>query len=559
MWARILALGLAALVVLSCTAPRTVPEIPTQVEPEDPSDGGLLDPQWFGSGLTWSTSWRADFLWARPDTRLAPPLLYLEPWEEPRFLSPRSPMDYAAGWEGAEFLQDLLRDRLHACPGLTLASTPEQTPYHARGRMVEATSIRQGASSSLGILAGLPTFTWDFKVVDTRTGEPLLASHHRSIAAPASTWVAALEGALERLTGQPPSPPWERPADSRELEDGSWMWMLPGLRLGPGSLALGPWAAHTDTGGMWKAWTNGMGASLALGVPHALQARAASSGLLGQPGRYLLRGQVFSTPKYLKVRYRATLTEADTGKVVARFEIRSPMGFPASILEQVADQILSPLEKIREPGPALSSQAVPPPPHPPVPAPQAPAASPDWEGLGQLRPVSGPVDKAWARPGLDLKGRTLWVADWEAPALPAEVDAHSRLVAWWISRRSPAWLYGALAFHGDRGFRLARDRGDLRLEGRVVHLDQPDTGRFSTAFAGALSLGLATQAEGTLQLRLKDARTGETLALVEQHLVSFQMASDGIPYKAFKWLAEDFVSWLLATGTRPPPSPRPPE
>jgi hypothetical protein len=488
-------------------------------------------------------------------------------------------LDYASGWQAAEFLQHLLRTRLKGMPGLRLATAPGQTPYHAVGRIVEATHIRQGAMATLGVMAGLPSFTWDFKVVDVRTGETLMASHHRSISAPASTWVAALETPLRQMLGLSLATPWAMPPGCRQLEDGSWTWAMPGLHLGAGCLDIGNWSAETDTGGLWKAWTNGMGASLAQGEEKCLRTRIARSGLgrrVETEPTYLLTGQVFSSPKYLKVRYRALLTETATGRIVARWEIRAPMKLPDAALEEVAAQIVSHLETLQEPVasasevPVTEPLAVPVPgTHqqlPPVgsqaekgeaiPAPQVAPAP--WVGQDSLVATHGFVDRAWASPALVLMGRTLHVADWSEPALGPKASGKDQHLARWISMQAPAWLYGALAAHPDRGFRIHRQAGDLRLEGRVVHLDQPDRGDFLTGLGGAFSFGLSLQAEGTLQVRLVDSQTGETLALVEQDLFSFQMASDGIPYKAFKWLAQGLVPWLLETGRHLPSTPTPP-
>jgi hypothetical protein len=61
-----------------------------------------------------------------------------------------------------------------------------------------------------------------------------------------------------------------------------------------------------------------------------------------------------------------------------------------------------------------------------------------------------------------------------------------------------------------------------------------------------------------LLLRVVGAQTGATLALVEHSLASFQMASDGIPYKACKWLAQGMVERLLREGRRELPTAAPP-
>ncbi len=632
MHARSFFIGLAWLALTLCRAQEAPPVAPPPAPSQDHLDGGLLQPQWFGPGPVWTRDWQADFFWAKPGVRLDPPAIYLHPWEEPKFLTRKDPLDYASGWEGAEFLQTMLRTRLSGLPGLRVVASPSETPYHAMGRIVEATHIRQGAVATFGPLAGLPTFTWDFKVVDVRTGDVLLGSHHRSVWAPASAWISVLEQPMRQMVGLPPTPEWKQPPGAQEEEDGSWTWVAPDLLLSPGCLEAGPWSAETDRSAKFNL---GFATGNALRAEQCLRVRLARS-RLGRRGEgvpaFLLTGRTFSSMKYLLLRYRAQVTEVATGRVVVQLELRQPFGFsPASISEQVAERIVARLEVLQEgvvkppaSGPEASmarAQTVPEPgptgqgslltlnsvgnqgeagrlpatptpdksmenPQPgrPVPdlgatvsesvsadvekrVPSDPSRSPltdrvvtaaaaqaparPWEGLDRLAPAAGGVDKAWVSPLLELSGRTLLVGEWSEPTLKPEADSYDRQVASSISARAPAWLYGALAAHPDRGFKINRQEGDLRLEGRVVHLYQPDRSKISTMMGQAFTLGLSTKAEGILQLRVVDMATGTTLALVEENLGSFQMASTGIPYKAFKWLAQDLVPWLLREGLRP--------
>ncbi|WIL21928.1 hypothetical protein [Geothrix sp.] len=536
----LLVLGCVWMSVLPCPAQVFSPATQPGPGTGDRLDHGLLDPAWFGQGPPWTHDWRADFLWARTGVRWEAPMLYLVPWEEPRFLSTGDVLDYARGGEVAEAIQGLIRTRLKAMGDLRLAATPQETPYHAVGRLVEARHIRQGSSATLGPMAGLPTQTWDFKVVDVRTGQTLLASHHRSVGGSAATWFTALERPLREMAGLPPPQAWDMPPDSQVLEDRSRIWTTPGLQLPPGGLVVRGWTADTDTGGLWKVWTGGLGASLATQTGQAILDRLTRGGLARLDGgdpTHLLDGQVFTAPRFLKPRYRAWVTEAATGRVVARYEFLPPLSTnPAGA---VAERLGNHLQAL---------MAAPPTAPVPVPPVQPGVA---WEGLDRLQSVAGAVDKAWVSPRLSLAGRTLHVADWDAADLGAGADGHDRMLASFIGLRAPAWLFGALAWHGDRGFGISRQVGGLRLEGRVVRLYQTDPRKFGTAMAGAMTLGLATRSEGVLQLRVLDAATGETLALVEQTLVSFQAASDGIPYKSLKWLAQDLVPWLLEKGGRP--------
>ncbi len=544
----LLVFGCVWMQVLPCLAQEALPSASVGATTDSRLDNGLLDPAWFGPGPSWTRDWRVDYLWARPGVRWEAPTLYLVPWEEPRFLSSGDVLDYARGGEVMEEIQGLMRTRLQAMGDLRLASSPQVTPYHAVGRLVEARHIRQGSSATFGILAGLPTYTWDFKVVDVRTGQTLLASHHRAVGGSAATWFTALEQPLREMAGLPPIQPWVMPLESKALEGKSWVWTAPGLQLPPGSLAVHGWTAHTDTGGMWKAWTAGIGTRLANETADTLLDRLTRSGLArtgGGEATYQLNGQIYSAPEFFKPRYRAWVTEATTGRVVARFELLPPFSKKPGVA--VGERLSTHLQTLMAASSSSTPGAAPP---------VRPAAV--WEGLERLQPAAGDVDKAWVSSKLSLTGRTLHVADWAPGELGDGADSHDRRIASIVTQWAPAWLFGALAWHGDRGFQISRHGGDLRLEGRVVHLHQPDRTRFGTAMAEALTLGLSSKSEGVLQLRLLDVDTGDTLALVEQTLVSFQAASDGVHYKAFKWLAQGMVEWLLKEGSHGPPKAAPP-
>ena len=542
MHTRALFLWLTWMALALCHAQDVSPNMPAPPPTsQEKLDGGLLEPQWFGPDPVWTRDWRVDFFWARPGVRFERPVLYLVPWEEPRFLSSRDALDHACGGEATEVLQALILHRLQALRGLELASSPDDTPYHVMGRVVEATFIREGARSTFGILAGLPTQTWDFKVVDVRTGTTLLASHHRSVMGGGSTWFSALESPLRELAGLPPIPAWEMPPDSQVLEGSSRVWATPGLRLPAEGLSVDAWTADGDSGGINKAWVNGMGAMLARSTWDTLRSRMDQQGLSPKSGGspvYCLNGQIFSSLKWLRPRYRAWITEVATGKVVARYEVLAP--FSRTPGESVGQKIAAHLETLKEPlTPPLAEASSPGQTSPPQPVPTV------WEGREHLVQTNGQADWAWMSPRLHFKGRTLQIADWTQSGLGPEADHHDRANAALLCFRAPGWLFGALAGHQERGFRISRQAGDLRLEGRILRLHQADLRKFGTMMAAAFTFGLATKSEGLLQVRVVNVQTGETLALAEQELASFQMASSGVSYKAMKWLALDLVPLLL--------------
>jgi hypothetical protein len=507
---------------------------------QDPLDGGLPDPAWFGPGIAWACGGGLDFHWVRPGARLDRPRVYLAPWEPPSLPKGKDLLDHALGGRVSEALQGFLRERLSQAGGVQWAKAPEDTPYHAVGRVVGATHIRQGALATIGPLAGWPTHTWDFKVVDVRTGETLLATHHRAVGAGHFAWMQFVARNLAEWAGLPGEDGqfWAPPPDARPFPGGGEIGCQAGFQLGSGVIHLLPWTPDTDTKGLFtRVWLSGLGQTLASGMRSALARELTGRGFsLGEAGEasFLLQGRVYTGSQSALVKYRAVLLDAGSGKVVAHLQVPAP--FAIDPLPRVAARVA---EALLELGATPSSSPGPP---------EAPAALAAWEGAGPLKPGPGALDAVRVSPDFSLKGRTLQVGDWLPPFFTRKSDATDRAFASATTLEAPGWLLGSLTRFRDDGLRVSRTQGDLRLEGRVVDVREANPMNFGTAMAGAFTLGLATQSRQVFQIRIVEQDTGETRLLVLQKVVSFKVASSGTTYKAMKWMAQDFVPWLAKEG-----------
>lgn len=533
--------------ILLCLCWPVLAEAP---EPERPPasalaalDGGLLDPAWFGPGVAWAPSPGLDFGWVQPEVRLDRPLVYLAPWELPRLARSKDPLDHALAGEISETLQNDLRDSLSRVGGVQWARAPGDTPYHAVGRVVEATHIREGALATLGPMAGWPTHTWDFKVVDLRTGQTLLATHHRAAGAGHFAWMSFVGHRLGDQAGlaREDRQAWVPPPAAKPLPAGGEVWSDADFRLGDQALDLLPWTADTDQFGVLsRAWTSGWGQALASRVGPALARTLKAKGFhLGaaEAAAYRLQGTVFTGKGYPVTQYRTALVDAATGEVVARIRVPAPIALdpPAKVADRVAEALVE-LGAVPEASPG-----------PPSP----PALLDLWEGPGPLEPGPGALDAVWVSPGFSLAGHGLQVADWLPPFHTPKATPTDQTFAAITTRLAPGWLLGSLTPFQKDGLQVSRTRGDLRLEGQVVDIREANLMHFGKAMAAGLTLGLAAKSHLVFQIRVVDQDTGATRLLVRQRVVSFKVASSGTDYKAMKWMAQAFVPWLVKAGSKP--------
>jgi len=510
-------------------------------------DGGLLAPAWFGPGIAWVRTKGVDYQWVRPDAHLDPPTLYLAPWELPVFLRRKDALDHALGGQVSEELQGFLRDSLCQVDGIALTADPGGSPYHAIGRVVEATQVRQGAQAALALLAGFPTATWDFKVVDARNGEVLLATHHRMVGAGHAAWLQFVTENLAGLAGQgeQAAKAWEMPTEAAPLPGGGLHWQQGAFTLGEETIHLLPWKAETDSSlALSRAWTSGMGQALASNMVQVLTPRLEGRGFHlsdASAATYLLQGRIFGTPRHVRVLYQARLLETRSRSVVARFEIPAP--FSREPLPKIADQLAAGMSALRGSGFTSSPSGD-------GPAQSAVLAKENlpWTHCDDLVPVNHGLEAVWRSPGFTLKGRSLQVGDWYPPLIPSYSSDADRAFAEVTTRHAPGWLLGALAPHSGRGLTVSRTEGELRLEGRVVEIDEADLSHFGQAMAAELTFGLASRSRQVFQIRIVEQATNETLLLVQQRVTSFKVASSGTSYKAMKWMAQEFVPWLVNSG-----------
>jgi hypothetical protein len=156
---------------------------PKPVAPKAPLlDDGLLDPSWFGDGIAFTRGEDVDYFWIKPGMDLGGRTVFMKPWEDPAMLRKgRDGKDNAKATEITDSFPGMLRGALAgAFSGKAKVSRTEGDLVLV-GRFVDANAGSRAAKFWLGFGAGSETATWDLKLVDPKTGELLLAVHHRAV------------------------------------------------------------------------------------------------------------------------------------------------------------------------------------------------------------------------------------------------------------------------------------------------------------------------------------------------------------------------------------------
>jgi hypothetical protein len=168
---------------------------------------------------------------------------------------------------------------------------------------------------------------------------------------------------------------------------------------------------------------------------------------------------------------------------------------------------------------------------------------PAWFGPGATFQPSKTLGFQWVKPGLDLRGRTIQLMAWEAPAwLLGRRDSKDQVFLQRVEGSLPKGL--------DRGLRrglkgslpVSSTHGDVRLIARVVDAEgQADS---------YLAVGRSTL---SFDLKLVDGATGELLGAFHDTLES--PGADYLPSRFERWC--EALGRLLAASVVPAVKPPP--
>ncbi|GLH73209.1 hypothetical protein GETHLI_17110 [Geothrix limicola] len=166
----------------SVTATAPVPA-PKPAAPKAPlQDDGLLDPAWFGEDITFTKGDDVDYYWIKPGLNLGGHTVFMKAWEDPAMLRKgRDGKDNAKATELTDSFPGMLRGALTGAFNGKAKVSRSDGDLALVGRFVDANAGSKAAKWLIGLGAGSETATWDLKIVDAKSGEVLMAIHHRAI------------------------------------------------------------------------------------------------------------------------------------------------------------------------------------------------------------------------------------------------------------------------------------------------------------------------------------------------------------------------------------------
>lgn len=171
---------LAAVTVADAKRKPKQPRIAT-----GPMDDGKLDPFWFGEGLAFREAGEFDYLWVKPDFRLSGQTLHFIDWPEPEFLgedaADRDDKDHRLARMMARDMATAFEDAFRQKLGSKVQTSMTEGDIRVEGRIVDCSAGSSAAKVLVGFGAGSGNTTVDVKLIDTATGELLVAIHHRVV------------------------------------------------------------------------------------------------------------------------------------------------------------------------------------------------------------------------------------------------------------------------------------------------------------------------------------------------------------------------------------------
>jgi len=145
-------------------------------------DDGLLDPKWFGEGVAFTEAKGIDYVWIKPGLNLTGKTIHIKVWEDP--IVPKRGLfgrhEKTAKIHTKNFPPKLQKALAQVLEGRAKISESEGDAVLI-GRFVAA-KAQSGYSFGIGgggLEISSESATWDLKITDAKTGEPLLALHHR--------------------------------------------------------------------------------------------------------------------------------------------------------------------------------------------------------------------------------------------------------------------------------------------------------------------------------------------------------------------------------------------
>lgn len=161
---------------------------------------------------------------------------------------------------------------------------------------------------------------------------------------------------------------------------------------------------------------------------------------------------------------------------------------------------------------------------------------PEWFGNSFTFNKGDVLDFYWIKPGLSLKGRSIKVGDWDAPAwLGPKRDDRDRTTVETLMDSFPGILKRSLEKTTIAGAKFSRKEGEWLLIGRFVDCNAKSVAAkaFTPYFAGTENI--------TWDMKIVDPRSNEILLAVHHRIISGAFST--IERKLAKW-TDEFALFL---------------
>jgi len=177
----------AASVPAQLEPPKAIQEVPKAPRPivTKVEDNGLLEHNYFGAEIPFSSRLGVDALWIKTGLSLKDKRITYGSWDVKVLKPGREQKHLQRAADLARLIPDALMPQMRAAfQGVADWQLGGSGDFRLEARVVDANLPNTASKLVLGWLAGkdnLENVTWDMKVMDVVSGEVVLAFHHRMV------------------------------------------------------------------------------------------------------------------------------------------------------------------------------------------------------------------------------------------------------------------------------------------------------------------------------------------------------------------------------------------
>lgn len=148
-------------------------------------DEGRFDPAWVGGGPEFREAEEVDYLWVQPGFSFDGQKVEFAPWEEAVWLGEKSDerdaKDKRLANDLTRNMPEIFAEAFRNALGAKVGVVDSGATLRAVGRIVDCSTGSAAAKFWVGMGAGSGSTTFDLKFVDAKSGQVVVALHHRVV------------------------------------------------------------------------------------------------------------------------------------------------------------------------------------------------------------------------------------------------------------------------------------------------------------------------------------------------------------------------------------------